>query len=341
MFRIILAFLLLGSIGLYSCSKTEYEYQQRPYKDIQLFTITGSYGVPVKGFIKNDTIQVNWNPDVKMPETITPEIVVSDKATVHPASGSPVAFSDTTRFRVTAEDGTVKTFYLKIVLNVPTPVLVSANGGNPIPWLSSTQVTLSGEYFLANTDTSEISVYMQRMADGVETQLSIIRNRTTNYQIVANLPAFSVEQDTGVHKVYVKAGKRVAKSVDLRFVIPQIPNAAYTMAMEQDGQVLHAGDSLRINYAVTDQLGGIVARYYRNNVKEVLLYTNNYDIIRVPLTNIRILDGAIKFKLPEAPLHVGKTLFQYRILCHSVPPGLEESSNYTLRGLLTASTILR
>ncbi len=331
-------FLLAVTVLLPSCTKTAYNHQKQPYNDIKVFTISGSYGAPVKGLVKDDTVTVYWNPDVTMPATISPEIVISDKAVISPASGTAVAFKDTTTYTVTAEDGSVKKYHLKISLNVPTPVLKSAN--NPAVWLNTTQLTISGEYFLANTDTSQISVYMQRVSDGFEIPLTLVKNRISNYTIVANLPAFSAEQDTGIHRLYVKAGYRVAQSIDVRFVIPAITNTTYTCSFVQDGQTLNMGDSLQINYALTDNMGGIVARYYTNNVKEILLYTNGYDIIVVPASNIRFLNGAVKFKLPDAGTHKGKDIFQYRMTFNSVVPGSEESSSYSLRGFFNSPTKL-
>lgn len=329
---------LIAAVILFSCTKTEYEHQQQPYNDIMVFTIAGSYGAPVKGLVKDDTITVYWNPDVALPATITPEIIVSDKAVISPASGTAVSFKDTTTYTVTAENGSVKKYRLKIALNVPTPVLKSAN--SPVPWMGTTQLTISGEYFLANTDTSQISVYMQRMSDGIEIPLTLVKDRISNYTIVANLPAFSAEQDTGIHRLYVKAGYRVAQSIDVRFVIPAITNTTFTSNFVQDGQSLRAGDSLQINYALTDNLGGALARYYTNNVKEVLLYTNAYDIIVVPAANIRLINGAVRFKLPDAGTHKGKDIFQYRMTFNSVLPGSEESSSYSLRGFFVSPTKL-
>jgi len=333
-----LIFLSVVTAIFSSCTKTEYDHQKQPYNDIKVFTITGSYGAPVKGLVKDDTIMVYWNPDVALPATISPEIVISDKAVISPASGTAVAFKDTTTYTVIAEDGSLKKYHLEIALNVPTPVLKSAN--NPAVWLSTTQLTISGEYFLANTDTSQISVYMQRVSDGIEIPLTLVKSRISNYTIVANLPPFSAEQDTGIHRLYVKAGYRIAQSIDVRFVIPPITSTTYTSSFVQDGQALNGGDSLQINYALTDNLGGIVARYYTNNVKEILLYTNAYDIIVVPAANIRFLSGAVKFKLPDAGTHKGKDIFQYRMTFNSVAPGSEESSSYSLRGFFNSPTKL-
>ncbi|MGE9313634.1 hypothetical protein ACLOAU_18425 [Niabella sp. CJ426] len=330
--------MLMAVAVLASCTKTEYDHQKQPYNDIKVFTIAGSYGAPVKGLVKDDTITVYWNPDVAMPATITPEIIISDKAVISPASGTAVSFKDTTTYTVTAEDGSVRKYRLQIALNVPTPVLKSTN--NPVPWLNTTQLTIAGEYFLANTDTSQISVYMQRMSDGIEIPLTLIKNRISNYTIVANLPTFSAEQDTGIHRLFVKAGYRIAQSIDVRFVIPAITNATYTSSFVQDGQALRTGDSLQINYALTDNLGGAVSRYYTRNTKEILLYTNAYDIITVSAANIRFVEGAVRFKLPDAGLHKGKDLFQYRMTFNSVLPGGEESSSYSLRGFFVNPTKL-
>ncbi len=340
MHKIVRITVCLGFIALAfaGCTKTEYNYLKRPYHDIKLFSLMGSYGDSINALVRGDSIVVYWNPDVELPTTITPDIMVADQATISPASGVAVPFNEQTRYTVTAEDGTTKTYRLKIALTVPFPVIKSAT--NPISWLSTSQITIAGEYFLANTDTSEISAYLQRQSDGFEVPLEIMTRRVTNFQIVASLPPFSAEQDTGMHKLFVQTGSRLAREIDVRFLMPTITNTTYTSSLVEDGQPVRSGDMLTVNFTIMDNYDGKIANYYKNGINEVLLYTMNYDIITVPHENLTVTDGSVTFKVPDVSSHVGKSLFQYRLTFKSVPEGSEQSSAYSLRGFITGNTPL-
>lgn len=339
-YKLIPIVLLIAGICLQSCSKTEYDYLKRPYNEIKQFSITGSTGETTKCLISGDSITVYWNPDVTLPATISPNIVIDDKAKISPASGTPVPFNKSTVYTVTAENGEVKTYKLNPLLKLPVPSISSVQG--PITWLNYSQLSIFGEYFLANTQPSEIKAYLQRVSDGFEFPLELVTNKITNYSIVANLPQFSAELDTGLHKLYIKTGTRVAKGADVRFLTPYISNANPVSNLVQDGQAIHTGDELSINYSFSDNYGGKVASYYHaKNIDYVLLYmAPSYEWVTIK-DGITVTDKTVKVKVPNVDKYIGQTLAQYRFIYKSVPPASATSSSYFLRGFLNSTTPIK
>lgn len=336
LYTIIPVLLLIAGISLQSCKK-EYDYQKRPYNDIKQFTILGATGDSTKCLISGDTITVYWNPDVTMPATITPKIVVDGKATISPASGTSVPFNNTTVYKVTAEDGTVKTYKLNPVANAPIPSISSASG--PLTWLNDTQLSIFGEYFLSNTDASQVTAYLQRVSDGVEIPLTLVSSRTTNYSLLANLPAFSLEQDTGMHKLFVKTGTRVAKSVDVKFLTPYISYAHPVSSLVEDGKPVHSGDKITVNYSFSDDYGGKIASYYHaRNIDYVLLYMYpSFEILTIKDGLVKG-DNNVEITLPNIDKYIGQTIGQYRFIYKSAPAASALLSSYYLRGFLNLAT---
>ncbi len=322
-----------------SCTKTEYEYEKRPYTDIKQFVIIGSDGDSAKCLIIKDTITVYWNPDITLPANVTPSIVIDEKATITPASGESISFKDNTTYTVTAEDGTTKIYTLKIVLNLPTPVLSGVQPASAT-WITNSFLNIYGEYLLANADTSDLSAYMQRVSDGFEIPLELDRNRITNYSLIAVLPAFSAEQDTGLHKVFVKSKNRIAESIDVQFNTPVISHANPVSNMVQEGQPIHSGDSLTINYSLSDVYDGKIAGYYHaRNVDHILFYVApSYEWVTIPKENIAYTDNTVTFKLPDVDKYIGQNIVQYRFIYNSVPAASATLSTYFLRGFITNNT---
>lgn len=329
--------LFIAGFTLQSCRKTEYDYQKRPYNTIKQFTILGSTGDSTKCLISGDSITVYWNPDVPMPATVTPSIVVDGKAVISPASGASVPFNKTTVYTVTAENGDVKTYKLNPVAKVPLPSVSNVLG--PIVWMTTNQMSIYGENFLANTDPSQMKIYMQRVSDGVEIPLELENERTTNYSLIAKLPEFTAEQDTGLHRVYVKAGNRVAKSANVRFLTPFISYANPVSSLAEDGKAIHSGDKININYSFSDSYGGKIASYYHaRNISEVRIYMSpSFEILTITEGIVRG-DNKVEVTLPNIDKYIGQTIGQYRFIYKSVPPEQAASSSYFLRGFPTQTT---
>lgn len=279
---------------LQACSKTEYEYEKRPYKNIETFVLMGYTGDSINATINEGNIIIYWAAETAAPKTIKPNIVVSDHATISPASGTEVAFSSETVYTVTAEDGSKQTFRLKPVINHAVP-RISGVSPNNLHFFHDTTVTVSGEYFLTG-DTSDVHVYAQRMRDGFEFDLNIDYSKISMTSITANLPAYSDILDTGLHKIFVKIGDRVS---DEKIVTLRIPDISYTglmhLSFDEVGKQLVAGDSLTLR--LSDDYNGDVIKWYAKRFTKLVIEDYTFEAAQMTQT-----ENTIKFKLPDAPI---------------------------------------
>ena len=77
-----------------------------------------------------DSIFVYWPVYKQIPTEITPEIIISNKAVISPASGVTVPFETDTKYKVTAEDGTERIYTLKVIpKQQPFVLAYGADGG--------------------------------------------------------------------------------------------------------------------------------------------------------------------------------------------------------------------
>lgn len=285
--------LSVATFFLSACSKTTKEYQKQPYNSIASFSLVGYTGDSITASVDNGNIIVYWAAEAKMPATITPTIVVSPNATISPASGTAVAFSNETVYTVTAQDGTKQTYHLKPVINYPVPKISSITPTN-IHFYSDPLVTVSGEYFLSG-DTSAVHVYAQRLSDGFEFDLPIDHAQLTMTNITASLPAYNTSLDTGAHKIWVQIGNRVS---DEQVVNIRMPDIAFSGLMHvgfvEAGQTLHAGDSATIK--IWDDYNGNVIRWYAKRFTSLAIEEFTFDASQLSQT-----DSTIKFKIPATP----------------------------------------
>ncbi len=127
----ILALLIYSTLNT-ACKK---EYEQTPfnYTDILSFSYTDTAGNLQKAAIQGDSIVIYWPDRLTESLTITPAIVVAEKATVTPAPGTPIILADGTPITVTAEDGSTKTYYIKLVQNLPEIIFTTSAVTGELP----------------------------------------------------------------------------------------------------------------------------------------------------------------------------------------------------------------
>lgn len=189
-------FVLLLSLTVFSACKKE--YTDFPYHDIEQFEVSIDEKNNIEAVVKGDSIILYWPPFVNMPDSITPKITVSERASILPASGKKVAFSDKTTYTVTAQDGNTRVYHLKRMNNQPLfnfeLARTMVRGG---PFL------LSGSYFVA--DTSKTRVYL---IDKTKKEIRINPiSLLTIARLNAVLPAASVI-DTGSYHIKMTTGSR-------------------------------------------------------------------------------------------------------------------------------------
>jgi len=159
-----------------ACKKESPDF---PYAEIVSFNIVDANGAPLKGVIENNEIIIYWPPEQEIPDRITPQIIVSDRASVQPASDTQVAFADGTGFTVTAQDGTTKSYTLKKIVNVPKPYVTSFGGftvNNEKQFiLVGGQLSFRGDYF--NMAEGQLKVFLVK-SDGQEVEIPLATNNT-------------------------------------------------------------------------------------------------------------------------------------------------------------------
>ncbi|QBQ40765.1 hypothetical protein E2P86_06205 [Sphingobacterium psychroaquaticum] len=249
-------FQLLKSTALYlsliatlvSCKK---EQPDLPYNDIETFTIEDANGKPLQGVIKGEDIIIYWTPLMEDPESITPTIQVSENASISPASGTAVAYSEETKYTVTAQDGSKKTYTLRPQTGQPVPYITS----NATAFNFNTVLAIGGDFFIPNTDKTK--VYL--VQNNKETALTDIRS-LTNSSIQVFVP-LTLDIDTGKYHVKVVTGKRV------------VTNGPYTLLKPRFSDMIEYA-----TVAKTVTPGGVLtldlksekgAGYYKNDQYEV------------------------------------------------------------------------
>lgn len=285
------------SIFMVSCSKTEYDYQKKPYNTIESFALAGYSSDSINAVISGEDIIIYWSAEATLPATITPTIAVSPNAKISPASGTAVPFTTATVYTVTAEDGSTKTYHLKPSLNRPIPK-ISAINPVTLAWISNTQVNVSGEYFLSGS-ASDVHVYAQRLKDGFEFDLAIDQSQLSMTNITASLPRYTTQLDTGLHKIWVKIGDRVSDTKTIDILMPIIPavdvDGILHLTFEEAGKTLAAGDILTLK--LSDDFQGDVIKWYATKFTKLVI--ENYTFEKENLTQT---GNTIKFKLPNYPI---------------------------------------
>ncbi len=188
--------LVLFLASLSACKK---EYTDFPYHDIEHFEVSIDGKSNIDGVLKGDSIIMYWPPFMDMPDSITPRIRVSERASIVPASGQKVAFSDATRYTVTAQDGQAKTYHLKRVNNQPLLDFELAR-----TMVRGALFLLRGNYFVA--DTAKTRVYLIDK-DKKEIRIDPVTTLTiANFN--ARVPAANVI-DTGSYFIKMISGSRM------------------------------------------------------------------------------------------------------------------------------------
>lgn len=173
--KIISCFLVMAAFV--SCKK-ETEQAPYPYNSIELLSISAGDNEKINASFNKDSIIVYWPSYLAKPAKITPQIVVSEKATVTPASGAEVSFTTGTKFTVKAQNGTAKDYFLKVIINQPDiQVLestyattkggtITVNNGREIRYLTR-DANLTKFYIIDNANKeTQIPLEFAELADG-------------------------------------------------------------------------------------------------------------------------------------------------------------------------------
>lgn len=252
--KIFFSILILSVIFLFtSCKK---QYTDYSYSNLVSFSIKGSDGETLKGAISTQDITVYWPPFTKIPDSIIPQITVADRASIFPASGKKVAFKETTKFTVTAQDGSKTVYTLKPVINQPIPYIAgfapaySHDNNGVRVFYPDTELDFDGDYFL--TDSLATKVYLE-VEGGQEIPMKISTLAKT--RIISEVLSEKLKKGT-YFKVKVVSGSRTIYSVRCLMgeVLPLIPDADLLYS-----RTFKAGDTFTLSGISINTLSAVTA----------------------------------------------------------------------------------
>ncbi|RFZ94629.1 hypothetical protein D0C36_03540 [Mucilaginibacter conchicola] len=198
---------LLMSLCLFACKK---ETREIPYP----FTQIKSFTVPVAGSdslgiaIDNSTLTLYWPGTSALPDSITPVIKISDKATITPASGKKVALKDGLTYTVKAQDGTTVTYTLNVINNQAPPQFTSEQELEVYPYI---ELNLNGMMNYIIPDFDRTKVYLVDAA-GKEIQLPLMNVSRIGITAYPDAADASVTLTPGKYKVKVISGDKKVTS---------------------------------------------------------------------------------------------------------------------------------
>jgi hypothetical protein len=266
-----------------SCKK---EYASYPYNAIETFVTADPSGTTLSAAIVDDNIIIYWPPLQPVPDSITPVIGISKKASIMPASGVKVAFSETTTYIVTAQDGKTRTFTLKPSVNQPN-ISFEDPDGNKLQigaWFN-----LLGEYYI--TDTTKTKLYLLNDRNNKVIQLPLSAASIFTYSRITIAVPFDGTVDTGYYHMQLVSGERsVTKGpyyVDRPFMI----NAGYTFPAR--GSILHRGEEITVTY----DANAAGAKYWNNAFAYGYMIVNGLSDNRMDIINQA--PGQVSLRIPD------------------------------------------
>jgi len=194
-------------ITLFSACKKEYEIAPTPYTEITSFKIPYNAGKDtIVAAVDGETIYVSWpgSTEWPIPETVAPIINISKNASISPASGTAIALKDGAQYQVKAQDGTIKTYTIKLSNGALLPSFQD----------EETQVT-------AIAGQSSFSIRMNNLALDGSDSLYLVDDQNKSYKLILNkvenaIISFYVDQQDGSG---IPAGDYYAQVIN-KFGIP-------------------------------------------------------------------------------------------------------------------------
>ncbi|WP_293787851.1 hypothetical protein [uncultured Pedobacter sp.] len=165
--------LILCVVIIFGACKKQYE--DYPYADILSFTIKDAQGNLLKAVVDGQNLIIYWPSGQEVPDHIVPAIVVSEKATVSPASGQRIAFNEGAKFVVTAQNGTSKEYLIKKIINQPLLKINISSGvlvyNNKSFVNRGSNINVTGDNILAGKD--QTSAFLVNTANSTERKIAI------------------------------------------------------------------------------------------------------------------------------------------------------------------------
>ncbi|MGJ1421360.1 hypothetical protein ACR79T_17200 [Sphingobacterium spiritivorum] len=245
--------LLLSALCAFLLSSCSKEYVDFPYNEIESFEVKDANGNALSASIVNNEIILYWPPYQEDPTTLTPTIVVSDRASISPASGTAINIKtdEPARYTVKAQDGTTKTYTLKLQINQP---MISARLSLSADLVynigSSPTIGLSTQHIL--TDKTKTNAFLIDESNK-ETQLIIETLEANGISVV--VPA---EPNTGTYRIKIVSGIRTVTTEAFKIAPPAF-GAIVTNDMVTRN--IKRGEKMLLDYNVS-----AFKKYYSNTV---------------------------------------------------------------------------
>jgi hypothetical protein len=216
---------LFSCFLLAAACKKETEYISYPYSNIVAFSFSDAAGQPVKAAVSGDSLLIYWPAYLVQPQNITPVITISDKATISPASGTPVPLVTGTAYTVTAQNGSTKKYYLKLIQNQPDIYIneesvQSGARGSSVKFNSDKYAfrniikdTLQTSFYLVDTGKKEYKMKIEFIANDAS-----VGGDAINIMLPDTLPA-------GPYKVKIISAVRTKQSEKAFFSVKYKTNA--------------------------------------------------------------------------------------------------------------------
>lgn len=211
---------------LSSCKK---EYPDYPYNEITSFEVKIDEDNALKAALEGNEIILYWPPFQAEPDSIAPEISVSDRAKISPASGEKIPFTDGFTYHVTAQNGSVQSFTLKISANVPDPGFYfnnpATNGVYTIRYEQDFPY-IRGYYIIP--DTTKTKVYISNSKVG-EINMTPFITSLAQIRLTFNIPT---SVDTGLYNIRVVSGKVAFEPEEKLYIYYHEPGISWPYTTE-------------------------------------------------------------------------------------------------------------
>jgi hypothetical protein len=249
-----------------------------PYNDVTGFAISDAHGDTLQAAISDNELIVYWPPFQDVPDSITPNIRLSARASITPATNVAVPFNDSTTYTVRAQNGSTKTFHLKVMINQPpidftiNPLNTNATG-QPLLYTDNGiygYLQLGAQFFIE--DTTQTSVML--VSANNTYPLHITAGTLSKLSLSCNL---SEDIPEGMYKVRVKSGYRT-------FTNDQQVEVAHAPIPDPISQTLQKGGAFTLNGK------------WMSTVKAVTAYTANYEEVDFEVVNAA--DSQVSLKVP-------------------------------------------
>lgn len=248
------SFLLLFSAFftqlLSSCSK---EYVDFPYNEIESFEVKDANGKTLSASIVNNEIILYWPPYQEEPTTLTPTIVVSDRASISPASGTAISLKtdESAKYIVKAQDGTTRTYTLKLQVNQPMiSATLSLSADLVYNIGSSPTIGLSTQHILTDKDKTTAFLIDE---SNKETKLTIETLEANGISVVV-----PTEPNVGTYKIKIVSGIRSVTTETFKIAPPAF---AALVTNDMVTRNIKRGEKMLLNYSVS-----AFKKYYSNSV---------------------------------------------------------------------------